>query len=296
MPDVTKQRMTAEELRKARLASEQMGDIEFQMEIAPYFDYAGEIDPSIARYRGIKDLSGDVDLNLGGFYVSPEDPNDPYDKADLKPRTGRVQGVDIEIPVEPGTVSALHTRATPNIWAHEYRHQMGEDGNGERYNRLADAVVAQNEGDWESAVKMWRDQIYRDTGERPTASEAQEDLLDRLRFNNYVTPRGVYRKDYERGARGTAESGPSWWERESANYEDERMERALWRQKDLEMRNFDKWNEGLSERNQDRGSPTPPPKKRKKSEMTEEEFEEYKRLISEGAKAQKEEERKRPTW
>jgi len=252
MPDVTKQRMTAEELRKARKASEEMGDIEFQMDIAPYFDYKAEIDPSIARYRGFKGLPGDVELTLGGFYALPNTEDSPYSENDLRPRTGRVNGLDIEIPTEPGTVNAVHSNATPNIWAHEYRHQMGEDGNGESFNRLADAVVAQNEGDWESAVSMWQDMLAR-KGRDVMPSEAQEDLLERLQFNQNVTPRGVYKNDYDRGARGT-ESGPDWWKRESANYEDERIARSLWKRKEQELRDFNNWSEGLADRNEERMS------------------------------------------
>jgi hypothetical protein len=250
MPDISKQKMTAEELRKARVASEQMGDIEFQMEIAPYFDYAADIDPSKARYRGIEGLPGDVELTLGGFAVSEEDPNEPFSPSDLKPYQGRVKGVEFEVPVEPGTVNAVHSKATPNIWAHEYRHQMKEDGNGETFNRLADAAVAQNEDDWDAAVTMWRDQLRR-RGKEPSMSEAERDLIKRLETNSMVTPRGVYGADYDRGARNPAAEGLVM-HGEKGEYTQDRIKKSFWKRRASELEEFDDWSEELAERNKER--------------------------------------------
>lgn len=238
------------EQQAARKLQEQMADIEFQMDIAPYFDYKADIDPSIARYRGFR-TKADKNLNLGGFYVPPENSEAPYSPRDLKPFTGMVGGKRVSIPVEPGTVNAVHNKATPNVWAHEYRHQMGEDGGGERYNRLADAATAQNGADWSDAVMMWRDQLARD-GKKVSPSEAERDLLTALKANHAVTPRSVYEADYSRGAR-RPDTEPAWWQRPSARYEQARIDASYWKRRDDELKKFDKWNAGLPKRNTKRG-------------------------------------------
>ena len=238
MPDVSKEKLTADEIRRQKAMSEQMGDIEFQMDIAPYFDYKGPIDPAIARYQGIKGLSGDVDLTLGGFYVKP---NEAYDEDELAPYKGRADGISFEVPKEIGTINAVHSKATPNMWAHEYGHQLR--GSGEEYQRLADAATAQNERDWESSVKMWRDFLLR-RGREVTPSEAQEDLIERLNFNLAVTPRKIYEQDYARGARGPMDTrSPGGLKRDSADYEEDRIEKALWKKKEQELLEFEWWKE-----------------------------------------------------
>lgn len=232
--------------------SEQMGDIEFQMDIAPYFDYAPNagIDPSISRYHGVRKLPGDVELTLGGFYVPPENVNQPYTERDLKPRSGNVQGIDISVPVEPGTVNAIHSRATPNVWAHEYRHKA-DRGMSEDSNRLADAVMAQNEGDWNAAVDMWRDRMRRQ-GKKVTKSEAERDLISALQFNNDIAARNAFQRNYDLGARDPRAGKPWPLQEESAPYIQNRLENALYKQRALELKNFDKWNEGLPRRNRKR--------------------------------------------
>jgi hypothetical protein len=160
MPDISKEKLTAEQIRQMKKAQEEFGDIEFQMDIAPYTNYTGPIDPSIARYRGFEGLPGDTDLTLGGFYVPPNDPNDPYTEEELKGYVGEVSGVDLKTPTEPNTINAVHSRATPNIWAHEYRHKE-YPGLSEDQNRIIDGSMAMNESDWNSAVRMYRDKFAR---------------------------------------------------------------------------------------------------------------------------------------
>ena len=275
MPDVTKQRMTAEELRKARIASQQMGDVEFQMDIAPYFDYAGEIDPSIARYHG---WEGPGRLNLGGFNVPEDFTDEDIKKAERRYRYEDKDGNIVQIPIERGTVNVVNDQAQPRTWAHEYRHEMGEDGNGEVFNRLADAAVAQNEDDWDSAVDLWQDKINRQRrrGDKVKKSEAERDLIANLRRNANVTPRGVYAADYERGAR-RPDTEAGWWERDSAEYERERIDKSYWFKRAKELDEFDDWAKELEERNAERrGYELPeevPEEKRQLSDMTEAEFE-----------------------
>ena len=237
--------LTAEQKEQRRL-SRQMGDIEFQMAIAPYFDYKAPIDPSIARYQGIKGLSGDRSLTLGGYYIPPENSKRPYTKKDLEPYTGTINNKEVAFPLEPGTVNAVHSKSTPNIWAHEYRHQMKEDGGGEQYNRLADAITAQTDKDWTAAVGMWGDK-----NQNLKPSEYESDLLKQLSMNAEVTPRKVYGNDHARGARrpGTA---PGVLQRPEAKYVQERIDKSLWKKKERTMQDFDKWNKGIPTRNNQR--------------------------------------------
>jgi len=96
----------------------QMADVEFQMAIAPYSGYEGPIDPSIARYHS---LPKGAQSGLLGFATSPDAPNH-YISA------GVLNGDDLLIPAEPGTVNVVGARgATPATWAHEYSHQLEKD-------------------------------------------------------------------------------------------------------------------------------------------------------------------------
>jgi hypothetical protein len=140
MADVTKQRMTAEELRKAKRASEQMGDVEFQMDVAPYLNYKGPIDPSIARFIG--DTGKKTDSGLGGF-IGMGNNETFYDN-----------GKPIVTDDEKGSV--YYADASPKTIGHEYRHLQNEYGS-ELTNREYDAYNAQNKGDWDEAVLNYWD-------------------------------------------------------------------------------------------------------------------------------------------
>jgi hypothetical protein len=269
MADVTKQRMTAEELRKAKRASEQMGDVEFQMEIAPYTNYTGPIDPSLARYRGAKGLSGDTNLTLGGFYAPPNNEKDPYTEEDLKGYEGRVQGVNVEVPVEPNTVNAVHNKATPNIWAHEYRHKE-KPGMSEDRNRLLDGALAMNESDWKSAVKFWKDKLMRKevlkqakarkNGEKYTAkdilnSEAERDLINELDSDkgaSFGATQTLFNDEFRNKGGNLPESEETWYNPDEFDYERMRREQTYWPKRKAELDEFDDWNKELEKRNKDR--------------------------------------------
>jgi hypothetical protein len=248
--------MTAEELRKARIASEQMGDIEFQMEIAPYFGYSGEIDPSIARYRGIEGLPGDINLTKKGYYIPPNDPNNPYSEKQLEPEVGSVRGKRVELPNEPGTISAIHNAAKPNVWAHEYRHQRNR-GMSEFENRIEDAFAAQNESDWEDAVDGWADQMYRSRikqvgrkkAKRPSMSEAQDALLDTLETQ---TKHSDYVKEFKGGASLPKDEAGFFKFNDAGDYARYREKNTLAAKKIAERSEFRDWAEELEERNQER--------------------------------------------
>lgn len=121
-------------------------DNEFGIEVAAQSNYAADIDPSIFRYHGFKNLPGDRELNLKGFYV-PEQ---------VEPIKGVVRGVGrVELPTEVGTVNAVHSGADPYVLAHEYRHKQFP-GLSEYDNTLADAATALNESQWNTVVERFR--------------------------------------------------------------------------------------------------------------------------------------------
>ena len=219
-----------------RKQQEQMGDVEFQMDIAPYLGYSGEIDPTIARYHG---WQGPGRLNLGGFKVPDDfDPeNNPSDAAEL--RRYRYRGDDgemVQIPIEAGTINAINDQATPQIWAHEYRHKQHPEMS-EPHNRLADAVMAQTPADWDNATKLWQDKLRRWDRIDANLADSEADLLDSLEYNQEVTPRGIYKKQYEQGAR-PAQQKLDIMEvlldsvrRPEMRYRDEMTDNAIWKRK-----------------------------------------------------------------
>ena len=130
-----------------RHMAEQMGDIEFQMDVAPYLNYKGPIDPAIAKLRTTE--NPDDMVNTMGVYARPENPPEKIDVS--------MGEEDPEyVSVMPGTVNVVNPRnARPNIWGHEYRHlQKNDTGSysGERDNRLVDAFNAQNTSDFREAA------------------------------------------------------------------------------------------------------------------------------------------------
>jgi len=130
----------------------QMGDVEFQMSIAPYLDYTGDIDPSVARFHGLP--SGTPALSKQGFFVPPQYKGKPY----TIPFELEKPYADHVIPVEPLTVNTIDKGATANTWAHEYRHRAGTDqllstlGQDQRFNTESFDVY-KSKG-WQSAQEI----------------------------------------------------------------------------------------------------------------------------------------------
>tara|TARA_R110002020_G_scaffold447776_1_gene660198 strand:+ start:269 stop:1366 length:1098 start_codon:yes stop_codon:yes gene_type:complete len=130
-------RSKTEQEQRELLASMQMADIEFQMELSPYMPPDAEIDPSRARViKFPKEANiGPLGLNKMGAastawrgnkrvfeyggeddYISYEDPE------------GNVHKIG---PIQPNTVNAVGMmNAIPRIWAHEYRHWEETDWEG----------------------------------------------------------------------------------------------------------------------------------------------------------------------
>lgn len=281
MLDAANQKMTAKELRKkreassvspdrysesSRMASPSVADItrnpekyrkmsedavdnEFAIGIAPYSNYTEDIDPSIARYHGVKGLSGNVEeegiLRTRGFQVGEHPSHPKY----LEPRVGRVDGRAIVIPVEQGTVNAIHSNATPATWSHEYRHKSTPNIS-ERDNRVIDAAVALTKTDWKGAVEMWLDQLNRwdknlTEPKNYTTSEAERHLLGTLkREHNYT---GTASQQYERERKRKGKNLD-----DSFTYKNMRTNQAYWPKRLEEIEEFESWSRELAERNSDR--------------------------------------------
>jgi len=169
----------------------QMGDIDFQMALAPYFNYKGAIDPSIARYHGLTpEQSRGKELTLKGFSVGEQGGGKPftYEAAD---------GSLVSIPKEASTVNAIDRGATANTWAHEYRHQEGTDTRSEKGNRVIDLATAMTKKDWSKALNFLKDDVYRDVRRRQrsgtkeelrTAEETYKTASDVIRRNTKKNP------------------------------------------------------------------------------------------------------------
>lgn len=251
MPNVTKEKMLADELRKQRKLGEQMADVEFQMDIAPLLGYVGEIDPSIARFHGIGGESGPVTTK--GFHIPDEDPNNPYTREQLRPFNVNLGDYQGSVPKEPGTVNVVGAdSATPEVWAHEYRHRQFPEG-GEKANRLADAANANNESEWNAAVRMWRDQMRRE-GEKPSMSEAEVNLIQKLQGWSGSDRSGAAHQAYNDekllGAKATNES--PWYRQEEDQYAREQTDIKYWNKRRRDLAEFDEWTQELKDRNDER--------------------------------------------
>lgn len=102
----------------------QMGDIDFQMAVAPYMGYKGEIDPSKTRIHRL--FQGTPTLATKGFSVDPESTNtNPLVAMPAQSLTSKSKSREKYLfPTEAGTVNILGVEnTTPSILGHEYRHQ-----------------------------------------------------------------------------------------------------------------------------------------------------------------------------
>jgi len=271
---------TKEQLRKM---SEKMGDMEWQMGVAPYLGYAGPIDPEAARYHALGGTNDE--FNMKGFHIPSQ--NIGYlgtpEMAPFKVEAdvgGKLQR--FEMPKEPGTVNVVGaTAAKDNIWGHEYRHKQ-HPLYGEDYNRVADAAFAQNEKDWGSAVKWWRDQMIR-MGENVTLSEAERDLIEQLKKNAHSiyhdTGKEAVNTDPQQGLKGafaSAQRGLMESLKKQANllsvlsgkevanttpqqdmrgvFAEEQAARSYWMKRARELEGLDEYNKQLPKQNKKRAS------------------------------------------
>lgn len=153
----------------------QMGDIDFQMAVAPYMGYKGEIDPSVARFHGFTpEQRSDKGLKLKGFQVKPN-----LGGRELPPYTYETDsGEVVEIPKEFNTVNAIGDGASPRTWAHEYRHHERTDAKAEVGNRIIDLATSMNKKDWNEALKFIEDDAFKVARYKVRAASTPEDRAE----------------------------------------------------------------------------------------------------------------------
>jgi hypothetical protein len=161
--------------QKGFLQNMQLGDSEFQAQVAPNVAVSGaELDPAKAKAHSTL-----APLTLMGKSI-PE--TGRASKQEYSTSKGR--GV---LEFEPGTVNAVGMEnANPQTWAHEYRHQENMDGYGESDNRIFDLVGSTTDDQLGEGVFMIvngklgkiRDRYNREKD--PTKKEALKSEFNRL--------------------------------------------------------------------------------------------------------------------
>lgn len=232
-----------------QLLRKQAFDNEFEIEVAAQNNYTGADDMAdVARYHGFDHLDGTRNLTLGGFYVPPE--KDREIGTFEEPYWGVLKGMSTRIPVEVGTVNAVHNQATPQIWAHEYRHRdFNNSLFGEGTNRMMDFATALNQRQQDNALEMLQEHRNRGRKEPLKKSEVLFDALRHLNGPFSLWGDTAYRRmlelEWERGARST----PQGKAEDVYDYVDQRHDSAFFQKTFDEMKSYSDWNEGLSKRN-----------------------------------------------
>jgi hypothetical protein len=141
----------SEEQQLSFLQQLQLGDTEFQTEVAPYMPKGAEIDPSRARLRRfpVQEIEGEAAKDIPRGLVWKGD-----DYYTLKARDPNIPDGFQSMLIEPETVNVIQARnADPQVWAHEYKHLEDLDGGGEYTNRVMDLMSAQNYDDVVTAMR-----------------------------------------------------------------------------------------------------------------------------------------------
>jgi len=218
---VDRQLILADVMRRERILPD---DPEFAEKVSSYL--TGEIDPSVARhdpvrYRGeTEPVPDDVMVGLYGLH-SPESNEDTVLEKTLGGRP-----IDLEIP--SGSVTAFHTRNTPMVYGHEYRHKNYPDLK-ERQNRRIDLIAAQNPHDVDQSIRMFGGGVPSEN--LPEIARTIRAMA--LRRIPYGTEYDIIEETSGRDAEEVIE------------------ESAMSRFMD-EVREYEDWNEDLPERNRKR--------------------------------------------
>jgi len=119
--------MDKKERERQRRMAEQLGDMEFQAELAPYFNYRDVVDPKMVDVHGEDNFPE---------YLGPEG-------------GGTVVGVRN---TDTGMIEVLPKGANAQTLAHEVRHG---DIHDEQTNRMFDLMGAQDRDQWQQAVDQY---------------------------------------------------------------------------------------------------------------------------------------------
>ena len=210
-------KMMADVMRRDRIKPE---DPDFKEKLSQYM--AGEIDPSVARHIEF-DIPDSAALNLYGQY-------NHLDK-DINRGSGK-----LSFTLAPDEVAAFHTRNTPSTWAHEFRHRNFPNLS-ESNNRTIDKFAAQTDYDLDEAIRLQsadRNSRRRKRGLKTLPPSAEIAGLRVLRMES----------DFNYQLRNALEAfGTTGKEAYESSKAKELYDDAV---------ALDKWNAGLSERNEKR--------------------------------------------
>ena len=179
----------SEEQQKNFLGSLQLGDTEFQAEVAPYMPKGAKIDPSRARLKTfpIQEVDERYASDRGVSWKG----DDYYP---LKVRDPNVPDGFQSISIEPNTVSAIQARnAEPQVWAHEYKHFEELDGGSEYANRVMDIMASQNYDDVAKSIRSTANIALTTTQSRLFRLENDP----KYKGSEYDAEREQLKRDYE---------------------------------------------------------------------------------------------------
>ena len=192
-------RETAQALRRM---NEEMGDIEFEMSMAPYNNYTGGTPADKAKFEGLYPGAGEQTLR--GQYTPPHMTPEKIKKERVRyydsaaGRSGYLYGI-------PGKVQGIAGGAVPKVWQHEFNH-MNNPNRREGTIREIDAIIAPNKRAWDDAVRMQRDwsNRRRKPENKISLEDAEKRLLNRMqqlhpRHGPWSTAQSLYKNEMERG-------------------------------------------------------------------------------------------------
>ena len=190
----------ASELRKQ---NEQMGDIEFEMAMAPYNNYTGGTPADKAKYEGL--FPGAGTYTKRGQFAPPDMTEEQIKREGTRYYNEQTDRKETLYGI-PDTVQALAGGAVPKVWQHEFNHRNNPDWSENR-TRTADGVIAPNKRAWNDAVRMEQDRVNRRrrSGNEISLEDAEKGLLYRLRDMHHPwsgplhTAKDVYEGEMERG-------------------------------------------------------------------------------------------------
>lgn len=160
-----------------RRMSEDMGDMEFQMAIAPYMNYKGDIDPAKSRTHMLHPSVGRFgpgqSWTTRGMYSYPQ--NKEFTKEFPIPNPVSETDKTILFNIEPDTVNTFGAPAAkPTVQAHEYLHENLKKDADESDVRLIGAWNAQNEDDWDDSVRGWASHLLEEEVVKTTTLQKAE--------------------------------------------------------------------------------------------------------------------------
>lgn len=220
-----------------RRMAEEMGDMEFEMDVAPYSNYTGDIDASKARYHG---WEGPGRLDVGGFRIPPDVTDEELENERPSYRFRDPNGKVQQMKLERDTVNAINDEATPITWGHEFTH-LNSPGLSEGPVRLVMAGRVQTEPEWRESVRIYADWENRRRDVPLTYEEAERELLDELEYSSkssYGYLRGAYEDELEAGAT-LPEERQGWFSDDLSDYADMREENTYWRKRQRQLEEQD---------------------------------------------------------